>query len=228
MEFSNLSLQVFFFFSRCISSWIAIRYHKLSFLTQGGFCSCLGNDSRRCTKASHLQDQCFPLQKQAYNSCGTQGVHVGVFRQTESMKWSLDGWRNQPASWENGWGSIISLDRIYIGNRDLVCLWLLKRWTQHLWTIGFVEKLLQIPLSTTQYSATASQTTASEMVIKLNPHLSQTFSTKTEHINLHKEGIYCRNVWLDWFSLHVGVSNELAFGCWCSSFIVCHCSKHIQ
>lgn len=56
-------------------------------------------------KASHLQGQCFPLQKQAYNSSGSQLIHEGVFRQTGRMKRSLDGWKNLPASWETGWGS---------------------------------------------------------------------------------------------------------------------------
>lgn len=92
-------LQVFC--SHCISSWTAIRYHKLSFLTQGAFCSCLGNDSNSCTKTSHLQDQCFPLQKQAYNSCGTQWVHVGVLRQTEDEV--ISGWLKKSASQLRKW-----------------------------------------------------------------------------------------------------------------------------
>lgn len=50
------------------------------------------------------------------------------FSGRQKMKWSLDGWRNQPANWENGWGSVISFNRIFIGNRDSVHLWLLKGW----------------------------------------------------------------------------------------------------
>lgn len=91
-------------------------------------------------KASHLQDQCFPLQKQAYNSSGSQIVHVGVFRQTGRMKWSLDNSGNLPASWEKGWRSVIPLDRIFIGNRDSVCMWLLWGWNQQVLTVNWPIK----------------------------------------------------------------------------------------
>lgn len=47
-------------------------------------------------KDSHLQDQCFPLQKQAYNSTGSCLVHVGVF-QSDREDEVISGWLEKSA-----------------------------------------------------------------------------------------------------------------------------------
>lgn len=51
------------------------------------------------------------------------------------------------------------------------------------------------------FNRTAAQTTASEIIIKLNKELSKTFSTKTEQCNLCEGMIYCRTVVLDYYIL---------------------------
>ncbi len=56
---------------------------------------------------------------------------------------------------------------------------------------------IKTPLSITQYSSIAPQTTASKLTIWLNQRLSKTASAKTEHYKRHEGSIYCRTVVLD-------------------------------